>query len=236
VTVPQRKEKPIDLPDDLAKALLAVPLDEMRLALAEYLMGSHSDPLSVHRAAPPRYLRDPLPEARILRVRVDLKGARPPIWRRLELASDMTLDELHHVLQGAMGWSDVHLHGFSAGGDYFSPKAQRFGGYDPFGDEVEEFERHPDAPHESEIRLDQILQEVGDRLWYEYDFTDSWTHVLRVGAVAPRPEGAVDAWCIGGRRDAPGEDTGGVDAYNEMVAQYGAEDFFDVDDVNEALS
>ena len=36
-------------------------------------------------------------------VRVDLDGAKPPIWRRLLLSSELMLDELHAVLQQAMG-------------------------------------------------------------------------------------------------------------------------------------
>ena len=48
-------------------------------------------------------------------VRVDLDGAKPPIWRRLLLSSDLMLDELHAVLQQAMGWTDSHLHQFLAG-------------------------------------------------------------------------------------------------------------------------
>src|SRR5260370_39098932 len=44
------------------------------------------------------------------RVKVSLYGARPPIWRRLELPSAMTLDLLHEVLQAAFDWDDYHLH------------------------------------------------------------------------------------------------------------------------------
>ncbi|WP_414019777.1 IS1096 element passenger TnpR family protein [Mycobacteroides abscessus] len=40
------------------------------------------------------------------RVRVDLMYAKPPIWRRLVLPGDLVLDELHDVLQVAMGWQD----------------------------------------------------------------------------------------------------------------------------------
>ena len=39
------------------------------------------------------------------RLRIDLKGATPPIWRRVELASDMFLDEVHQVIQAAFGWT-----------------------------------------------------------------------------------------------------------------------------------
>src|SRR5262245_30733948 len=37
------------------------------------------------------------------RARIDLKGTRPPLWRRLELASDLFLDQVHEIIQVAFG-------------------------------------------------------------------------------------------------------------------------------------
>jgi hypothetical protein len=45
-------------------------------------------------------------------LRVELKGSKPPIWRKLAVPSDMTLGELHDTIQIAMGWEDDHLHQF----------------------------------------------------------------------------------------------------------------------------
>ncbi|MDJ0420896.1 plasmid pRiA4b ORF-3 family protein, partial [Rhodococcus opacus] len=52
-----------------------------------------------------------------VRVRLDLVGAKPPVWRRLELPGDLTLDRLHVVIQAVMGWLDGHLHRFRTGSD-----------------------------------------------------------------------------------------------------------------------
>ena len=51
---------------------------------------------------------------RTLRVSAVLAYTDPPIWRKLELASDLRLDELHGVLQAAFEWDGGHLHQFSA--------------------------------------------------------------------------------------------------------------------------
>ena len=48
----------------------------------------------------------------LLRLRISLLGIKPTPWRRIEVAADTTLAELHAVIQAAMGWRDVHLHHF----------------------------------------------------------------------------------------------------------------------------
>jgi hypothetical protein len=144
-------------------------------------------------------------------VRVDLDDALPPIWRRLELASDVTLDVLHRILQVAMGWTDSHLHGFSSGGDRFDRGAELYlTDYD--------LEEGDVGVPEREVRLDEVVQEVGERLCYMYDYGDSWAHTLQLEATEPRAAGAPAAVCTSGARACPPEDVGGVHLYNDLVA------------------
>jgi Plasmid pRiA4b ORF-3-like protein len=49
---------------------------------------------------------------RMLRMRVELDGSEPLIWRQLEVDGQVSLDQLHVVLQEAMGWEGGHLHEF----------------------------------------------------------------------------------------------------------------------------
>jgi hypothetical protein len=60
----------------------------------------------------------------IYQLKVTLLGTTPPIWRRLLVPADMTWEQLHNVLQLAMGWEDCHLHDFRIG-------PRRFGKPDP---------------------------------------------------------------------------------------------------------
>ena len=144
------------------------------------------------------------------RVRVDLDGARPPIWRRLEVSSDLTLAELHEVLQTAMGWTDSHLHHFTGG-------PLRDHTVLPFLTDFDE-EEGDEGTHERDVRLDQVLDDVGGRLSYEYDFGDGWDHTIRLERVDPFDESAPRARVIAGRRACPPEDCGGIGGYSEVLA------------------
>lgn len=144
------------------------------------------------------------------RVRAELQETSPPVWRRLELASDLNLAELHDVLQVAFGWTDSHLHGFAAGPEFYSDIAERY--LCPFDEEEGE-----DGIPEVQVRLDEVLAAAGDKLAYAYDYGDSWQHLITLEAVLPRKDGAPRAVCTGGQRDGPAEDCGGVHSY-ELIA------------------
>ena len=149
----------------------------------------------------------PVPsEARGFRVRLDLHGARPPVWRRLELPGDLTLPRLHDVIQAAMGWTDSHLHRFRTGSDH---RSRYFVTHFDL-DEGEE------GMLEDDVRLDQLVAERGDELWYEYDFGDGWDHRLGVEDVLGEPPSA--ARCTGGKMACPPEDCGGIGGHGELAA------------------
>lgn len=63
---------------------------------------------------------------RYYRVRVDLDRTKPPIWRRVDLAPTLRLDEVHDVIQAAFPWDNSHRHEFISGETRWSPWAERF--------------------------------------------------------------------------------------------------------------
>ena len=108
-------------------------------------------------------LDEPVPEVRAVpervrgfRVRLDLMYAKPPIWRRLDLPGDLMLDELHVVLQVAMGWQDGHLHKFGVGAD------RRTRAYFVTGFDLSEGD---EGVVEDSVRLDQVVSDKGERLF-----------------------------------------------------------------------
>jgi len=200
-------------PEDLARVMAGQLLSQGRppREVISALMDAASDPLS--SVFPAR--REPTPAAssepvKTYRVRVDLDGAKPPIWRRLELRSDLRLDQLHEVLQTAMGWTNSHLHHFEMG-------PQRDHMVEPFLTEFD-VEEGDEGILETDVRLDQVLAEPGDRLFYQYDFGDGWDHTIRLEEVRPYDEAAPAARVLTGRRACPPEDCGGVWGYHELLA------------------
>ncbi|MGH3588437.1 MAG: plasmid pRiA4b ORF-3 family protein, partial [Pseudonocardia sp.] len=144
------------------------------------------------------------------RVRIDLKGTKPPLWRRLELASDLFLDDVHDVIQAAFGWTDSHLHRFGCGPEYFSHDTEYY--LCPF--DVAEGET---GIAEDQVRLDEVLVEIGDKLFYTYDFGDDWQHTIMLEAIVCHKDSAPRVICTAGRRPGPAEDCGGVYGY-ELIA------------------
>jgi hypothetical protein len=118
------------------------------------------------RTPPPSRRRPRRRDVVTYRVRIDLDRTTPSLWRRLELASDLFLDDLHDVIQVAFGWTDSHLHRFGAGPEYGSRDTEYH--LCPF--DVQEGET---GVPEDQVRWDEVLVEVGDELFYTYDFGDA---------------------------------------------------------------
>lgn len=182
-------------------AISGMELDDLRRLAAELPRLAGLEPVSVSR---PSLRRPPRDEVLTYRLRVDLDHARPPIWRRLDVGSDLTLDVVHQVLQAAFAWTDSHLHRFALGGGPFDRHSELF--LCPF--DVEEGE--DDGAAASDVRLDETLRHPGDVLRYVYDYGDSWELILRLEDVRGAGDRTPLATCVDGRRAAPPEDCGGI--------------------------
>ena len=143
----------------------------------------------------------PEPTGTVYQLRITLNGTDPPIWRRFQV-KDCTLDELHGVLQVVMGWENDHLYQFEAGKKRYSP------GEDEFG----EFCGNPSQDSTRTV-LSELAKRKGSKFGYEYDFGDSWWHVIEVEErLTDQPEFEHPV-CIEGEWACPPEDCGGVWGY-----------------------
>lgn len=137
-------------------------------------------------------------------LKVSLRDSEPPIWRRIRIAGDVTLEVLHSVLQAAMGWENAHLHSFRIGD-------VEYGMYTDHSP--------ADELPEDEAVLNSVLPRPGAVATYTYDFGDSWVHHLEVESVAQAAPGEPIAACVGGARACPPEDCGGMSGYERVLAE-----------------
>jgi hypothetical protein len=173
-----------------------------------------------------RVARQELPElprdavTTVHRVKVSLYGAKPPVWRRLDIPSAMPLNLVHAVLQIAFDWHDYHLHAFeTVCGEFGSP------------DQDHDWAERQD---EATATLAQVARAERAKVVYRYDFGDDWRHDMVVEKIIAAGPGVAYPCCTGGRRDAPPEDCGGIWVFNEHFADLG--DLFNVRDLNERLA
>jgi len=124
----------------------------------------------------------------VYQIKVTLKGSKPPIWRRMQITSDITLVQLHRILQCVMGWEGSHLYQFVIGGVAYGDPGM-----------VGEW----DIEDARTAILAALMRGEKSKFLYEYDFGDSWEHELLV--------------CLTGKRACPPEDCGGVWGYASFL-------------------
>lgn len=142
---------------------------------------------------------------------IKLNDIEPPIWRQVVVPSDLTLPALHDVMQAVMGWTDSHLHAFRMGPGELDRDVAPF--LTPF-----DIEEGDEGTPEEEVRLDEVLAAVGDRLYYEYDFGDGWEHTIILESVQEWEGRFAEMRCLAGARACPPEDVGGIPGYETLLA------------------
>ncbi|MBC7442848.1 MAG: plasmid pRiA4b ORF-3 family protein [Ramlibacter sp.] len=202
-------------------AILALVIDAMSLPFG----GGFGSGARTERPLP---LAEPPVTPMQFRIRVDLVGATPPLWRRLTLPSNLTLDRVNEVLQVAFGWTDSHLHRFSLEFGRTMPRMQKI--LSPF-----DVADGADGVPETELRLDQVLGKKDDKLRYTYDFGDGWEHLLKLEAIEPRQATDASVRAIAGRRHGAPEDVGGIYSYDNLLAAAADPEHPDLEDLEELI-
>lgn len=139
--------------------------------------------------------------ARLVQLTITLAEIEPPIWRRRLVPADVTMVQLHELIQVAMGWSNHHLH-------LFEINTVLYGDLDDDG-----------GRELGNERIFTVGEAAGatQEFTYEYDFGDSWEHRIRIEQTMPGL-GDVRPQLLGGERACPPEDCGGVWGYEELLA------------------
>lgn len=143
--------------------------------------------------------------SQVYQLKITLWGSRPQIWRRVLVSEQTTLHQLHWIIQGAMGWTNSHLHQFIVDEEYYSQPEWGLG------------ESGAEFHNEKKTTLQQLALKPKEGFGYEYDFGDTWAHIIKVEKLMPAQTGVRYPVCMDGKRACPPEDCGGVWGYEDFL-------------------
>lgn len=156
------------------------------------------------------------PTNKIYQLRIDIVGAKPPIWRRVLVPEEMTFEDLHEVIQTAFEWDTAHLYQFNVGNIVLTDfEAEKL-----LGDTSDFYFASQVKKDMAKVKLNQLVSE-GDKFNYIYDYGDSWEHKIVVEEVLDSdPSIPFYPYCTKGKRTAPFEDFGGIERFDDFVASF----------------
>lgn len=141
--------------------------------------------------------------AKVLTVRISLEGIKPEIWRRFVFRDDISLLELHEIIQTVMGWTDAHLFRFFINRTEYTDE-----------ETVAEMRRGKNA---EKVTVRSLKLKKGDTFKYVYDFGDEWAHKLKIESVSALEPEIEYPVCLAGARECPPEDCGGPSGYEQLL-------------------
>ncbi|WP_339251573.1 plasmid pRiA4b ORF-3 family protein [Sporosarcina sp. FSL W8-0480] len=145
-------------------------------------------------------------------LKVTLKGSKPPIWRRIVIPGYYTFEELHLVIQEAMGWDNYHLYLFEYGDFIIDPEAEDDDSFNSF------FAPARPKLDATDTMIAELMVKEGDKCQYTYDFGDDWQHTIVLEKILPADEERQVPVCLKGKRACPPEDCGGILGFESMLA------------------
>ncbi|NQV32496.1 MAG: plasmid pRiA4b ORF-3 family protein [Phycisphaeraceae bacterium] len=133
-------------------------------------------------------------------LRIELSYIKPKIWREVQVPLGLTLDDLHMVIQIAMGWQNGHLHQYDCHGECVGMLDEE----SPEG-----------MVDESDVFVGDVFETKGAKITYMYDFGDGWEHTIKCQQLkdAEDPSPVI----LKGKNACPPEDCGGEPGYEHLV-------------------
>lgn len=141
----------------------------------------------------------------VVRIRIELEGSDPLVWRSVDVPLSSTLTALHDIIQATMLWQDAHLFEFVVGEHVYG---------EPFPEDGVLDRKVSQAKN---TRLKSLIDRGVDRFVYVYDFGDNWRHHIIIEAVRQGDDKTDYPAFVGGARRAPPEDVGGISGFEEFL-------------------
>ncbi|MER3374012.1 MAG: plasmid pRiA4b ORF-3 family protein [Allomuricauda sp.] len=142
--------------------------------------------------------------SKVFKLRIELEGSHPKIWREFLVVSDITFYRLHHILQIIMGWENYHLFEFES-------DTYRIG--QPYEDDGYNGPNEVISPEN--LKIEEVLKITGQKLSYLYDFGDYWQHTITLERIIEDLRFPFPVCCFG-ELNCPPEDVGGLPGFYDF--------------------
>ncbi len=137
--------------------------------------------------------------------KISLNGSKPPVWRKVLVPSTTNFADFHLIIQAVMGWENSHLFAFR----YPNDPDNQIG--IPYDDDFMDME----VRNAKKIKLKDEFKHEKQELIYDYDFGDSWEHVITLEKI--QDQTIMHPVCLAGKNACPPEDCGGIWGYYDLV-------------------
>lgn len=134
------------------------------------------------------------------KIKVELIGLDEPCYRVIVVDGNLTMNDLHTVIQTAMGWNNSHLY------EFITPEGIRIVGYMD-----EDLSNEVDA---TKLLINDVYINT-KKLTYIYDFGDYWEHSIEIQETKKHyddPAIAIEAVGV-----CPPDDVGGIPGYQDFI-------------------
>lgn len=146
--------------------------------------------------------------SRVLELKITLQDTSPAVWRKVLVHDLIELDDLHMLIQIAMGWENSHLYDFKINKKTYTDR---------------ESATEINALVADGLQLCDVLGET-KKFSYTYDFGDGWHHEVTVSKVLEHDPRMKYPVCIAGEYACPPEDCGGAPGFEELKETLAEED------------
>ncbi len=151
-----------------------------------------------------------------LKLKIELKDVPHKIIRKVLVPQNITLYQLHLIIQDSMGWEHAHLFEFS---DAKWKSTIRVGIPNDFEDDFGTFSAPLQDIFKTHLKKVFVDENDAKPFWYWYDFGDDWWH--RISFLKPSKKDVENftgtPLCVDAVGQCPPEDIGGVWGYREFL-------------------
>lgn len=145
-----------------------------------------------------------------LNIQIDIEGHH--IWRRVLVPSSFSFRHLHNIIQTVFDWQNYHLHEFTVKRENNTPLTIAMDD-EPHTMEFFDFDNEG-ILQERFVSLHDIFSQHAD-VTYQYDFGDSWTHIITLEKKVQAH--SLQVVFLEGNGERPPEDAGGEFGFNEYL-------------------